>query len=111
MNRKHPWRRRGIVVTILVTQQEYDAMNAMWRKTTCRSFSEYARKVLAEEPVATTYRNASLDALIGELNELRSQLERLTAGNPRHQESELTKNILHEVKLIAIKINERCIPQ
>jgi hypothetical protein len=86
-------------------------MQSIWGKTTCRSFSEYARKVLTEEPVSKTYRNVSLDALIVELNELRNQLQHLVTDNPGAGEIELIKSILDEVKLIGNKIIEQCILQ
>jgi len=58
--------------------------------------------------VATKYRNVSLDALIEELNELKSQLEKVLTRSCAPVETELIKNIFNEVKLIANKITEQC---
>jgi hypothetical protein len=52
-------------------------MKAQWKKTTCRSFSEYARKLLMAQPVVLTSRNLSLDSLIDLINSTRAELAKL----------------------------------
>lgn len=49
-------------LNIRLSQQEWDKIHKLAENTTCRSVSEYARKVLAEKPVKVFYRNQSFDA-------------------------------------------------
>ena len=82
----------------------------MAAKSTSRSLSEYARKVLTATPVALTYRNVSLDVLIEALNVLREQLDQLMRRDPGPAEAESVSTILQDIKLIANKINQLCTP-
>ena len=82
----------------------------MAAKSTSRSFSEYARKVLTGKPVALTHRNVSLDALIEALNGLRHQLDQLLSSGSEPAENELVRTILQDIKIIANKINQQCTP-
>ena len=111
MNKKGVNDGRRMHFTIRCSEEEYAEMQSVWRKSTSQSFSEYARKVLMEAPVVVTCRNMSLDGLIDELNGLRNQLEQLMTCNPGPDEIESRRQILFEVKLIANKITEQCIPR
>lgn len=70
-------------VTIRLKASEYDHLCAQWKKTTCRKFSEYARKQLLSKPITVTYRNASADAFLKEMIGLRKELSAL--GNNFNQ--------------------------
>jgi DNA repair ATPase RecN len=48
-------------LNIRLSQQEWDKVHKLSANSTCRSVSEYARKVLAEKPVKVFYRNQSFD--------------------------------------------------
>ena len=52
----------------------YSKIQEKFKKTTCRELSEYARKVLLDKPVTTTYRNRSLDDFMEEMIRLRMDL-------------------------------------
>ena len=60
--------------------QEYDQIHRYFRQTTCLKISGYARKILLQKPVTTTYRNQSLDELMGELTVLRKELNSLAVN-------------------------------
>ena len=96
--------------TIYCTQEQNTQIRDMAARSTCRSLSEYGRKVLMKTPVAITHRNLSLDALIEELNGLRRQLERLLGQQTSGTEADLAKTILQNINLIATKIIELCTP-
>jgi len=68
---------RPVIMSIHCSKKEYDKISELKKGTTCRSLSEYARKMMLGQPVAVTFRNASLDAMIDMINGVRSQLERL----------------------------------
>ena len=110
MSRTRVDRRLGWSLTIYCTREENVLIRDMAARSTSRSFSEYARKVLTGKPVALTYRNVSLDALIEALNALRQQLDQLMSGSSGPAENELERTILQDIKIIADKINQQCIP-
>ena len=103
-------RRLGWSLTIYCTREENAQIRAMAAKSTSRSLSEYARKVLTRTPVAIKHRNVSLDALIEELNGLRQQLERISLQETGALENGPAGKILQNINLIATKIIELCTP-
>ncbi|HEU4790821.1 MAG TPA: plasmid mobilization relaxosome protein MobC [Flavobacterium sp.] len=66
-----------------LTIEEYDLLYKRFKKSTCPKISDFARKNLLQKPVVMKYRNESLDALIMELIELRSELNAI--GNNFNQ--------------------------
>ncbi|HEY6899692.1 MAG TPA: hypothetical protein VI233_03580 [Puia sp.] len=48
------------------TAQEWEKLVALFDKTTCRSVSEYVRKVTLVKPIVQYFRNQSLDQLFDE---------------------------------------------
>lgn len=52
---------RGKHFKIRLTEQEWKDFEEGYAKSTCRSHSEYARKILLEEPVNIVYRDQSFD--------------------------------------------------
>ena len=66
-------------LNLRLTQQEWDKVHKLAANSTCRSVSEYARKVLAQKPVRVFYRNQSFDNFEEQMVRLLPQLE--TYGN------------------------------
>lgn len=64
-------------------QGEYNTLYKNFSKTTCRKLSDYARKILLNKPLTTTYRNQSFDDLIAEMALLRRELNHI--GNNFNQ--------------------------
>ncbi len=62
-------------LNIRLSQQEWDTVHRLAYNTTCRSTSDYARKVLTEKPVKVFYRNKSYDEFEGTMTSLLPQLE------------------------------------
>lgn len=62
-------------LNIRLSQQEWDKVHKLSSNTTCRSVSEYARKVLSEKPVKVFYRNQSFDDFEELMIRLLAQLE------------------------------------
>lgn len=63
--------------------EEYAQLHKQFSKTTCRKTSDYARKILLGKPLIATYRNQSLDDLMTEMMQLRSELN--AVGNNFNQ--------------------------
>lgn len=101
---------RHKMFSVYCSEEDLKRIKDHWRKTICRSLSEYARKVLMEKPVAVTTRNLSLDSLIEQLIGLRNDFEKLTGksgfwARDRHR----LLSALQEIKVILNKIVDECI--
>jgi hypothetical protein len=103
-------RKRPLIVNFTCSKEEYETIKALALRTTCRSFSEYARKLLMGKGVVTTVRNRSLDGLIDELNPIYNLLERLV-GQPgwTMKEREELLRLLELISSTVYKIIEQCI--
>jgi chromatin segregation and condensation protein Rec8/ScpA/Scc1 (kleisin family) len=62
-------------LNIRLSQQEWDKVHKLSANSTCRSVSEYARKVLSEKPVKVFYRNQSFDEFEERMTQLLPLLE------------------------------------
>lgn len=69
--------KRSRWVNVRFTPEEYLKLNRQCQKTTSRTLSRYIRDRLFNEPVVTTYRNASLDELMEELGQLKDELNHI----------------------------------
>ena len=110
MRKEPPEKRRGLVVTFCCNQEEFDAIKASVGRTTCRSMSEYARKLLLGKPVAITHRNLSLDHLIDAVNRIRNELERLALlPDGKVSESPELIALMGELRSLFHQITDVCI--
>jgi hypothetical protein len=62
-------------LNIRLDQKEWDKVHKLTSNSTCRSVSEYARKVLLEKPVRVFYRNQSFDDIEERMVGVLAQLE------------------------------------
>jgi len=110
MKKAKPDRDRLFKIAICCTKKEYEAMLEWSRQSTCRSFSEYARKVLLKKPVAITHRNLSIDSLIDTVNGIRNVFDRLLDHQSLNRSDlvQITTLIL-EIKRLFYKIADECI--
>jgi MobC-like protein len=65
---------RTKVLQVRLSADEFDAINKRFSKTTCRKISEYGRKILLGKTVTVFNRNQSLDEFMGEMIQLRKEL-------------------------------------
>jgi len=70
-------------VGLRFTPEEYAKIESKFKASTCRKLSEHIRKHLFEKPIVTTYRNQSLDDLMEETVDLRTELSAI--GNNINQ--------------------------
>ena len=54
--------------------EEYEILHKKFSKSKCPKLSDFARKNLLQKPVVMKYRNESLDELMNELIQLKTQL-------------------------------------
>lgn len=71
---------RSRIAAVRFTAAEYNKLVKRFKTTTCRKMSEYLRKCILHQPIATNYRNESLDEFMLEIIRLRRELNAL-AGN------------------------------
>lgn len=67
-------RNRSLWLTIRMKLDEYELLNKRVAGTTCRSLSEYSRKVLLEKTITVISRDKSMDDVLEELILLRKEL-------------------------------------
>ncbi|MCF0075391.1 hypothetical protein LZD49_33240 [Dyadobacter sp. CY261] len=65
-----PWRN----IWLKIDAEQYDSLQAQRASTTCRSLTEYIRRLVCQQPVTVNYRDASLEDLITELSIIRRHL-------------------------------------
>ena len=70
-------------ISFRVKPEEYDRIYALFRQTTCRKLSEYARNVLLNKPLTIKYRNQSADRFLEEMILLKNELSAI--GNNFNQ--------------------------
>ena len=61
-------------ITFRVKPEEYDRIHKLFRATTHRKLSEYARKVLLNKPVVIKYRNESVHELLSAMISVKNEL-------------------------------------
>ncbi len=53
---------------------EYDALQKLFRQTTCRDLGDYMRRLALNKPVSITYRNQSVDDFLADMLSLKREL-------------------------------------
>ena len=69
--------KRTRIVGVRLTAQEFEKIEKKLQTTTAKKISEYLRYLLLDKPVVSTFRNQSIDDLMGELALLRTELNRI----------------------------------
>ncbi|HVB02908.1 MAG TPA: hypothetical protein VNE41_04230 [Chitinophagaceae bacterium] len=69
--------KRNCCIAAKMSRQEYEEVNRYLKKTTCRTLSDYVRKVLLNHPVTVNYRNRSADEVLEELIRMKNELAAL----------------------------------
>jgi len=59
---------------IRLTREEFDFIDKNFKASACRKRSDFVRRNLLRKPIVLKYRNESLDKLLQELIQLRTQL-------------------------------------
>lgn len=92
-------------ITIRLKEEEFNQLETQFKKSTCRKFSDYLRRIMLAKPITIFYRNASADAFLTEMTGLKNELSAI--GNNFNQSVKKLHTFDHfsEVKAWAI-INE-----
>jgi hypothetical protein len=75
-------------VTVGLNKDDIEQLRRATSKSTCRTLSEYCRKLLLGKPIRVLYRDQSLDAFIDEAIALRNEMRALREKGPFTPERE-----------------------
>ncbi|MHA4809688.1 hypothetical protein ACX0G9_16360 [Flavitalea flava] len=89
-------------LSIRLSPTEMEQVNNLLNNTTCRSLTEYVKKVLTRKPVLVNVRNQSVDELLEVMIDIKNKLE-LLAGKLTGENGQL---ILQETKAIKLFIRQ-----
>lgn len=97
---------RNEILKMRVSADELKCIQQFRKKTTEKSLSNYARKILLKQPVTVLHRNQSADAFLSEMVKLKRELNAL--GNNYNQ----TVHKMHTIERIPefrawIQVNEQ----
>jgi hypothetical protein len=105
-------KRYTVVLAILLKAEEMEALKQARSQTTCRSMTEYIRRILFGKKITTYYRNRSFDDFIEEGISLRKELQTIRESLPFTKEGEdRIIRLIGELKLIMNKIVDLCMPK
>ena len=85
---------RDIWIHLRVTKAEYETINAFYKQTASRKFSEYIRDVLLKQPVIVKHRNASADEFLSVALQLKKELSAI--GNNYNQAVRKLNMLVHQ---------------
>ena len=92
-------------VSVRLTEEEFKEVYRQCENSTCRSLTEYVKKVLTKKPVTVKVRNQSQDELLLTMIGLKKRLDQLAAQAEGSGVSVLLE--IREIKSLTAKIAEK----
>jgi ribosomal protein L29 len=92
-------------VSVRLTEEEFKEVYRQCENSTCRSLTEYVKKVLTKKPVTVKVRNQSQDELLQTMIGLKNRLDQLAAQAEGSGVSVLLE--IREIKSLTAKIAEK----
>ena len=93
-------------VSVRLTEEEFKEVYRQCENSTCRSLTEYVKKVLTKKPVTVKVRNQSQDELLQTMIGLKNRLDQLAGEAEERGSAELLREIA-EIKLLTHQISEK----
>ena len=93
-------------VSVRLTEEEFDEVYRQCESSTCRSLTEYVKKVLTKKPVTVKARNQSQDELLLTMVGIKNRLEQLAGQAEQMGAAQLHREIA-EIKLLTRQIGEK----
>jgi hypothetical protein len=93
-------------VSVRLTEEEFKEVYRQCENSTCRSLTEYVKKVLTKKPVTVKVRNQSQDELLQTMIGLKNRLDQLAGEAEERGSAELLREIA-EIKLLTRQIGEK----
>jgi hypothetical protein len=95
-------------LSIRLSQEEFQEVYRHCENSTCRSLTEYAKKVLTKKPVSVKVRNQSQDELLQAMIGIKNRLDQLAGKAEQLNAPDLLRE-LTEIKSIARQNFEICL--
>ena len=92
-------------VSVRLTDEEFKEVYRQCENSTCRSLTEYVKKVLTKTPVTVKVRNQSQDELLQTMIGIKNRLDQLAARAEGSGISVLLE--ISEIKSLTAKIAEK----
>lgn len=93
-------------LSIRLSQDEFEKVRHHLQQSTCRSQTEYVRKVLTNQPVTIKVRDQAREDILHELGVIKSLLKRLPVSGATVDADVL--NLIREIKLTFREIEKKC---
>jgi hypothetical protein len=93
-------------VSVRLTEEEFKEVYRQCENSTCRSLTEYVKKVLTKKPVTVKIRNQSQDELLLAMVGIKNRLDQLAAQAEESNAAAVLREIA-EIKLLTRQINEK----
>lgn len=108
-------------LNIRLSRQDWDKINLLAGKSTCRSLSGYARKVLLQQPVKVFYRNQSFDEfedqmagrllpILEAFHDKFQSFDQQTTAGMRQAHLDFLATV-SEIRTILSKFTDQCFPK
>ena len=97
-------------VSIFYTMKEFEELKKCWSKSTCRNIPNYIRKLSLEDPVEVLVRNASFDAFVEEIIQLRREMSRIRQLPLTSERENQIIRLQDTIQTQINKIAELCMP-
>ena len=93
-------------LSVRLTSEELEEVYQLSKNSTCRSLTEYVKKVLTKRPVTVKVRNQSQDDLLSAFVGIKSRLDELAEHIQDKSESEVLRE-LGEIRTMTRQTFER----
>jgi len=94
-------------VSVRLTEEEFQEVYRQCENSTCRSLTEYVKKVLTKKPVTVKVRNQSQDELLQTMIGLKNRLDQLATSAEGSGGGVSILLEIREIKLLTSKIAEK----
>lgn len=92
-------------VSVRLTEEDFKEVYRQCENSTCRSLTEYVKKVLTKKPVTVKVRNQSQDELLQAIVGIKNRLDQLATRAEGSGVSVLLE--IKEIKSLTLKIAEK----
>lgn len=93
-------------LSIRLTPAELQEVYKQLKSTTCRSLTEYVRKVVTRKPVIVKFRNQSADELLLIMIDIKNSLEKIAEQSDEQVKQKLLPEI-EEIKAFTRQLYEK----
>lgn len=93
-------------VSVRLSEEDFKEVYRQCENSTCRSLTEYVKKVLTKKPVTVKVRNQSQDDLLQTMIGIKNRLDQIAARAEELDSAALLREIA-EIKLLTHQISEK----